>query len=139
MKTRTFKNFLKFTIRDDDLRHVYIEFNAKAANNFEINTCDAADEVLCELYGILDPLIELCNIEKRSFIINIDMDGANLLLYKANILIHMVMRLHDHIQTERHDLTEKCRIENPPFFVKPIYTLLRPFIRETFVNKIEID
>jgi len=139
MKTRSFRDFIVFSIDSADTKHIYIEFISEKANIIDLNTNEEAQELLDELFKLLDPIILLCNLEMRSFIITVDMNNANILRYKINILKYIIEKLHEHIKTDRKDLTEKCYIKNADIVLKSIYFIVSPFIDKTFMDKIHIE
>lgn len=136
MLERSFRDFLIFKILPDDKKHVYIDFISSVANNHELFTIAQADDLLTDLFKIIDPLIELCNIESRSFIITVNMKDAKSDIYKIHILSHIIEKLHEHIKTDREDLTEECYIKNAPKLIKMMFPVLRLFIRKYFLEKI---
>ena len=133
---RIFRDFLIFKILPDDKKHVYIDFISSAANDHELFTIEETDELLADLFKIVDPLIELCNLESRSFIVTVDMKDANPYIYKFNILSHIIKELHEHIQTDREDLTQQCNIKNAPKVIRVMFPALRLFIKPHFLKKI---
>lgn len=137
-KTNIFKEFLVFTLDSSDKKHIYVDFYTGKTGHIDLKSNEEADDLLEELFLILDPLVQLCNIESRSIIVNIDMKDANILAYKIDILTHIVEKLHKHIRTDRKNLTEKCIISNMPIYMKAIYYMIYPFIDKTFVSKIKI-
>jgi hypothetical protein len=137
MPTKTFKEWIIFEIHDEEPKCAYITIISEEFLKIHPQTIEEADKFLEDLYKIFDPFIELVHFQDRKINMKVDMANTPMQMVYIKILMHIFSSMHHHIKFT--NITERCELINTSIVVKAAVMLCKPFMRESFREKIIIS
>jgi hypothetical protein len=137
MPSKTFKECIIFEIHDEEPKYAYITLISEEFLKIHPQTIEEADQFLEDLYKILDPFIELVHFQDRKINMKVDMANTPMQMVYIKILMHIFSSMHHHIKFT--NITKTCELINTSIAVKAAVMLCKPFMRESFREKIIIS
>lgn len=136
MPIRNFRDYIFFEIKNEDKELAYMSFVSNKFCETSPQTYTDIDEMLVELYKILDPFLDICKIQGRRVVLTIDMKDTSMMNFYFKLIKYLIQNLHDHIKAI--NVTERCEIINASAMIRLALNFVKPFVKESFRDKMVV-